>query len=78
MIKRLFYRRTIRWWLYEYLGASNPDFEEIFDWVFKAPWWKVRLRYNCFFKCYKIEEKGKMKKDPLWKDKAEELYRFLS
>ena len=78
MIKRLF-RMKLRFWVEEYIGASHPDFEEAFEWVYKAPVWRWKIRIHCMMKFfYKEKFSGSSEKDPSWITKAEDLYRFLS
>lgn len=79
MIKRLFYKTKVKLWLIDsmHIDISSPDFEEIFNWIYMAPWWRLWLRYHCFARFYRANKSGPFRKDPLWKDKAEELYKFL-
>lgn len=52
--------------------ASETEFEEIFDWVYKAPIWEWEYRIQCeFFGHRRTEGKD-------WIPKAEELFLLLS
>lgn len=79
MIKKLFFRANLRLWIEQRIGASSPNFEEIFDWVYKAPIWKWRIRFYCMLKFYNPWNNKEQKHtyDPNWKEKAEKLYTFL-
>ena len=49
MIKRLF-RKHLRRMLVEDYGASHPQFEEIFNWVYEAPILEWKIRMYCIHK----------------------------
>ncbi len=72
MIKRIF-RKRLRLKIYTDYGASCPDFEEIFNWIYEAPlWdWKIRLHIACdaYFRSGNKAE---------WKEWAEKMLLFLS
>jgi len=75
MIKRLFFRKKLRLILYKDYGASCPEFEEIFNWIYEAPLWEWRIRLSVAFDAYyKKSDKDKSK----WLSKAKEILWFLS
>lgn len=83
MIKRMF-RKHLRKSLMEDFGASCPEFEEIFQWVYEAPILEWKIRKYCVFKTIEWFEP----KDGYFRpgetdhvirlDKAKELLWFLS
>lgn len=83
MIKRLF-RKHLRRDLVIYYGASHPQFEEIFNWVYEAPILEWRIRMDCIHKTTKwLDVKDGYKKRGeidhiIQLDKAKELLLFLS
>lgn len=83
MIKRIFRKHLRRDMVIGY-GASCPDFEEIFNWIYEAPILEWRIRMYCVSKTReRIETKDKYgqvksSKIVIRIDKAKELLRFLS
>lgn len=75
MIKRLFFRKKLRLILYCDYGASCPEFEEIFNWIYEAPLWEWKVRLDLAFRAYH-EQSSKDKSQ--WLSKAEEMLSFLS
>lgn len=72
MIKRLF-RKKLRHRLLSYhRGASEAQYEKIFNWVYKAPIWDWECRISCMYEAHVMIKKGAD-----WIPKAEELYRLL-
>ena len=83
MIKRLF-RKHLRRDLVEEYGASHPQFEEIFNWVYEAPVleWKIRMYciHNTLELLYEKNKHGQniyRGKTKVHMDKAKELLSFL-
>lgn len=83
MIKRLF-RKHLRRDLVTYYGASHPQFEEIFNWVYEAPILEWRIRMDCIHKTIKwldvkdgYKQRGEID-HIIQLDKAKELLLFLS
>ena len=83
MIKRLF-RKHLRRDLVTYYGASHPQFEEIFNWVYEAPILEWRIRMYCIHETlellYKEEKSGKIFEGntKVHLNKAKELLWLLS
>lgn len=84
MIKRLFRKHLRRDLVIEH-GASHPQFEEIFNWVYEAPILEWRIRMFCVYKTLEIleEEYGELRQrrfigTRVNLDKAKELLWFLS
>lgn len=83
MIKRLF-RKYLRRDLVEEFGASHPQFEEIFNWVYEAPVLEWRIRTYCIHETLELlykEENGRKIFEGSTKvhlNKAKELLWFLS
>lgn len=83
MIKRIFRKHLRRDMVIEY-GASCPEFEEIFNWIYEAPILEWRIRMYCVSKTReRIETKDKYgqiksSKIVIRIDKAKELLWFLS
>lgn len=75
MIKRLFFRKKLRWILFQEYGASCPEIENIFNWIYEAPlWeWKIRMGIACLaYYRYSKEDKSQ------WLSKANEILCFVS
>ncbi len=83
MIKRLF-RKHLRRDLVIEFGASHPQFEEIFNWVYEAPILEWRIRVYCIHETIKwldVKDGYKLKGEIdhiIQLDKAKELLWFLS
>lgn len=83
MIKRLF-RKHLRKLLVEEYGASHPQFEDIFNWVYEAPILEWKIRMFCVHKTIEwldVKDGYKLRGeiDHLIRlDKAKELLWFLS
>ena len=74
MIKRLFFRKKLRLILYCDYGASCPEFEKIFNWIYEAPLWDWKIRLDLAYRAYH-QQSGKDKSQ--WLSKAEEALRFI-
>lgn len=83
MFKQLF-RKHLRRLLVEEYGASHPQFEEIFDWVYEAPILEWKIRMYCIHNTVEplYEESNGCKiyrgKTKVYFDKAKKLLWFLS
>lgn len=83
MIKKLF-RKHLRRLLVEEYGASHPQFEDIFDWVYEAPILEWKIRMYCIHNTVEplYEEANGRKiyrgKTKVYFDKAKKLLWFLS
>lgn len=83
MIKRLFRKHLRRDLAAEY-GASHPQFEEIFNWIYEAPILEWRIRSYCIHETLELLYKDKdgrkifEGKTRVHLNKAEEVLSFLS
>lgn len=55
MIKRIL-RKRLRRDIATYIGAKNPEYEDVFNWVYNAPIWNWNVMKTCVIQGNSLRE----------------------